>query len=304
MNSAKESVQSYAQQITGVWHHLPHPSAETNLLFCADGRGLLFIYSGGDDPYVDEFTWKVERAGEVTITWVHCHEYLADDDCETPEESTGKSETLAYTLQDTSPRTLLLDIGYHWCDDQPFTFKGTAGDYEEERQHWQHYAQHFSPFGPDRQVWLTDETGWHPVPGAQVVDEDGQRSSMTLTRSQHPFFDNPRVLQLALIFGILGLAGFISDYRPHLLPGATGLVMVMLPLVIILFADDMIDHEAWKRISLRIRQGGSAWYILMCLFAGILVVTGYHPRGWLFFFIFMGIGLLPTLRILLGKERS
>lgn len=348
--------------LVGEWLSNPHPSSLSRLVLCADGRGLLLIYDPSEEPplYVDEFTWAVPAEGTLEVTWQLCHTYLADDDTEIPEQSAGKAEHQTYRLEVDRPewieqplrihiqddagnemavekyafrhpplKYLWLDIGYHLCLDDPWSFQGEAQNFETARMELNTHLAQFDL--SDVLVGMNDnsreakrELTFEPVDitlsgeeGAQWLAEHGQlaeqrRAITSPPEGYVPLSQNVGPLSLLLnwrglllIFGVLGQCAMLSELlhsdKHYAVPV---LIICCLPLLAWLADEKECETPRWQQIMRTIRTFAAAWALLLAFACLILIASGFHPKGVGVYVAFILAGCVPVMQILHGAWRN
>lgn len=297
--------------LVGVWSGCPYPTMEVELVFCPCGRGLLFFYwgSAGNTPFVDEFSWT--RIGEerIKLEWVvrhdvgPCIEWMCDDD---EEDGTDADiylwidEETGYTLlEEDGSLGLDINIGMH-CSYNRLYFSRPPQDYEQEKRRLQETAEHFSPFGPGRQMWLIGDDGeYQKLPVEIVEDEEDDRDPVKQTLADEPL----NVTTLLLIFGIFGQIGFISEWVKQAISPKIAVPLFILPILLGLFREDPVEKKRLGSVVYWVRTIAALWYFLL---AGVVVVgimLGGQPRGWWLYAMLITAGLWPAVQVFVKRRK-
>lgn len=348
--------------LVGEWFSNPHPSSLSRLVLCADGRGLLLIYDPSEEPhlYVDEFTWAVPEEGTLEVTWQLCHAYLADDDTETPEQSAGKSERLTYRIeidraewieqplrihaQDGAEsevpveqmlfrlpplKYLWLDIGYHWCFDDPWSFQGEAKDFETARIELNAYMAQFgladvlvgvNDYSRETKRELTSESiditlsgeeGREWLAERRQMAEQGRTKAPTaegyvpLSKNVSPLTTLLNWRVLLLILGAFGqcavLAELVHSDNRYFVPI---LIICCLPLLAWLADEKECETPRWQQIMRTTRTAAAAWALLVTFTCLILIAAGFHPNGVGLYLTLMLAGSVPVVQLLHAAWRK
>ena len=149
--------------ILGVWSGCAFPTQETTLIFCEDGRGLMFFYWGScaESPFVDEFYWQIQSENQILVEWISKHEYDYDKGIDTLIITSGQNEAISFEIIDKT--SLKIELGMHYAFDSLLDFSRKPQAFESEKEQISKFAEEFNPFSPDRLIWTQNDQNWQKL---------------------------------------------------------------------------------------------------------------------------------------------
>ncbi|HEY3377129.1 MAG TPA: hypothetical protein VGL77_06485 [Armatimonadota bacterium] len=318
------------EHLLGHWVYNPHLSVFDRLVFCADGRGLLFVgLSGEMAPYIDEFSWTVENDGLLRMTWLVCHDAGATSErclfaidvlmnrtpCEVIsapaiDEETGRKTLQQYVFRPLPEKYLYVDFRHYPAIDELWRYGGPAGIFSDEKAALESYLTQFNSADALAGMNRTRETAERMAVAlariqarlatgetAIVVHESETPAATRSAEAFSPWGANPG-LKLLLIFGALGLTALIADFpKRGVIPVWLVLPVVLLSVALLMLCWNpaALESEKSQRFAHRLLRIGAYWYLALCALSLCVVTTGWQPRGWWFFLLVIACGLIPVL---------